>query len=63
MSIYNGLKAAEEVYGVDDNIVLIHDGVRPLINEQIITDNIECVKEKWCSDHISTRKRDICTYR
>lgn len=45
MSIYNGLKAAEEVYGVDDNIVLIHDGVRPLINEQIITDNIECVKK------------------
>lgn len=30
---------------MDDNIVLIHDGVRPLINEQIITDNIECVKK------------------
>ena len=45
LSIYHGLKAAEEVYGVDDNIVLIHDGVRPLINEQVITDNIECVKK------------------
>lgn len=30
--------------GGDDNIVLIHDGVRPLINKQVITDNIECVK-------------------
>ncbi len=41
-SIYNGLKAAEETYGPDCN-VLIHDGVRPLITEQTITDNIEGV--------------------
>lgn len=44
MSIYNGLCAAEEIYGVEDNIVLIHDGVRPLINEKTIADNIDCVK-------------------
>lgn len=41
LSIYNGLVAAKEVYGEDDNIVLIHDGVRPLITEQLISDNIE----------------------
>ena len=45
MSIYNGLDKAREIYGVEDNIVLIHDGVRPLITEQVITDNIECVKK------------------
>lgn len=39
-SIYNGLLAVRDRYGEDCN-VLIHDGVRPLINEQTITDNIE----------------------
>ena len=43
-SIYNGLCAAEEVAGGKKSIVLIHDGVRPLIYEQTITDNINCVK-------------------
>ncbi len=45
LSIYNGLKAAEEVYGTEDTVVLIHDGVRPLITSQTITDNIRAVKE------------------
>lgn len=45
MSIYNGLTEARRIYGVEDNIVLIHDGVRPLITEQVITDNIESVKK------------------
>ena len=45
-SIYNGLCAANNwarTQGVDSNdvVVLIHDGVRPLIKEQTITDNIE----------------------
>lgn len=47
-SIYNGLCAAEK-YAIEekdtDTIVLIHDGVRPLITEETITDNIEKVKE------------------
>jgi 2-C-methyl-D-erythritol 4-phosphate cytidylyltransferase len=45
MSIYHGLKAAEEIYGKKDNIVLIHDGVRPLIDEETITKNIQSVKK------------------
>ena len=78
MSIYNGLKAAAEVYGFssdgkdgqerydrsdvgnpninnsdlfngihenEKNIVLIHDGVRPLIDEKLISDNIAAVKK------------------
>ena len=43
LSIYNGIKKAAELYGKEDNVVLIHDGVRPLITEQTITDNIESV--------------------
>ena len=46
-SIYNGLCAAE-LYASDNNennpIVLIHDGVRPLITPQTISDNIEKVQ-------------------
>lgn len=45
-SIYRALCAAEEVSRNEDDIVLIHDGVRPLIVEQTITDNINKVKEE-----------------
>ena len=43
-SIYHGLLAAEIANG-ERSIVLIHDGVRPLIHEKTISDNIACVKE------------------
>ena len=42
-SIYHGVKAAAEAYG-KDHVVLIHDGVRPLISEDLITRCIEAVK-------------------
>ena len=45
LSIYNGLKAAKEVAGDEKSIVLIHDGVRPLINSELLSQNIACVKE------------------
>ena len=45
LSIYNGLKAAETIAGSERAIVLIHDGVRPLINEKVITDNIASVEK------------------
>lgn len=47
-SIYCGLCAVEEYAKTEGNgktIVLIHDGVRPLITEDTISDNIEKVKE------------------
>lgn len=44
-SIYNGLKAAEEIASGEKSIVLIHDGVRPLIHAKTISDNIASVKE------------------
>lgn len=43
-SIFNGLKALESTCKSED-IVLIHDGVRPLINKKLISANIECVKK------------------
>ena len=42
-SIFKGLTAAHELSESDEDIVLIHDGVRPLITEQTITDNINKV--------------------
>lgn len=42
-SIYYGLCAAEEVAKGEESIVLIHDGVRPLINEALISANIDSV--------------------
>ena len=44
-SIYNGLKAAEQISESKNDIVLIHDGVRPLIDDELIDNNIKCVKE------------------
>lgn len=45
LSIYNGLCAAKEVAQGNKAIVLIHDGVRPLINTALLSENIKCVKE------------------
>lgn len=44
LSIYNGLVEAERISGGENGIVLIHDGVRPLITQKTIDDNIETVK-------------------
>lgn len=44
-SIYNALCAAEEVADGNRAIALIHDGVRPLINAGLLSENIRCVKE------------------
>ena len=47
-SIYNGLCSADKWAKLqgDEAAVLIHDGVRPLITQQTITDNIQTVREK-----------------
>lgn len=46
-SIYNALIAAYEENS-DDSIVLIHDGVRPIIADDLIKKNIESVKKHGC---------------
>lgn len=42
-SIFHGLIEAERIVGKEKAVVLIHDGVRPLINGKVISDNIEAV--------------------
>jgi 2-C-methyl-D-erythritol 4-phosphate cytidylyltransferase len=42
-SIYNGLQYLSRIC-FENDIVLIHDGVRPLISEELITDNIQQAK-------------------
>lgn len=44
MSIFNGLTAAKTLAQEAPSIVLIHDGVRPLIHSGLLSKNIECVK-------------------
>lgn len=43
-SIRIGLETARRIYG-EDAAVLIHDGVRPLMNEETISECIRCVRE------------------
>lgn len=46
-SQFIGLKYVNDNLPTDDaTIVLLHDGVRPLIDQETIDKNIECVKEK-----------------
>lgn len=53
-SIFNGLKTIRNDKSVPSNsIVLIHDGVRPLINAKLISDNIAMVKEKGSAITVS----------
>ncbi|MCI8785431.1 MAG: 2-C-methyl-D-erythritol 4-phosphate cytidylyltransferase [Eubacterium sp.] len=43
-SIYHALKAAEQE-NPGDSVVLIHDGVRPFVSYEVISNNIASVKE------------------
>lgn len=44
-SIYNGILGAKEINSNNNTVLLIHDGVRPLINEKVIKDCIRCVEK------------------
>ena len=44
-SIFNGLNAAKELFGLDNHIVLIHDGVRPFIEKDLIERCIKSVEQ------------------
>jgi 2-C-methyl-D-erythritol 4-phosphate cytidylyltransferase len=53
-SIFRGLNEAHRLSGASlDTIVLIHDGVRPLVDEDTITDNINGVKKKGSAITVS----------
>ena len=51
-SIYNGLKAIKEDHiSTDDIVVMIHDGDRPMLPQDVITDNL--VKQKKCGSAVT----------
>lgn len=45
MSIFNGINEVHNLYD-DDSIILIHDGVRPFITNELINENIINTREK-----------------
>ena len=57
-SIRNGVMKAYELFGAD-NIVLIHDGVRPLVDAQTISNNIALAREKGCAITVSPATETI----
>lgn len=57
-SIYHGIKACKELFD-DNSVVLLHDGVRPLINEKVISDNIKCVKKNGSAITVSAATETI----
>lgn len=48
LSIFSGLTAMEKHYP-EDTLVLIHDGVRPLIDGDTVSRNIACAREYGCA--------------
>lgn len=59
-SIYNGLRAVKE-FAQDDSVVLVHDGVRPFVNETLISDCIRTVKEKGSAVTVTPAIETIVT--
>lgn len=47
-SIRNGVYGLQKEYG-DDNIVLIHDSIRPMVSPEIISDCISVTETKGCA--------------
>lgn len=61
-SIYEGLKSIAAVHGdYKDIIVLIHDGVRPLISDKVIADNIESVRKYGSAITVSPVTETVIT--
>lgn len=53
-SIFNGLNEIERKQLANDNtVILVHDGVRPLIDEKTITSCIESVRTRGCTTTVA----------
>lgn len=57
-SIYNGILSME-TYSKKGDIVLLHDGVRPLIHQTLILDCIETIKEKGNAITVEVMKESV----
>ncbi|MBQ9514173.1 MAG: 2-C-methyl-D-erythritol 4-phosphate cytidylyltransferase [Clostridia bacterium] len=59
LSIYNGLKEAEKIADGNKSIVLIHDGVRPLITSELLSESIKNVKQYGSSITSNSAKETV----
>lgn len=59
-SIYKGL-CAINAFASKDSIVLVHDGVRPFVNEDLISNCIQCVKEHGSAITVTPAIETIAT--
>ncbi|MGN0345700.1 MAG: 2-C-methyl-D-erythritol 4-phosphate cytidylyltransferase [Lachnospiraceae bacterium] len=48
-SLKHGLESVKELGGKPEDIVIIHDGVRPLVHTAIIAENIRIAKQYGCA--------------
>ncbi len=48
-SVLNGIRCIQNYQAADEDIIVIHDGVRPLIQEQIIYENIRIAEKFGCA--------------
>lgn len=59
-SIYHGLSKIYEIFA-GNSIVLVHDGVRPLVDPSTITKAIQCVKENGSAITVTPATETIIT--
>lgn len=57
-SIYHGLQTLSNICKPDD-VILIHDGVRPLISEELIEENLACVQQHGNAITVETASESI----
>ena len=48
-SLRRGLETIRQLGAADDDIVIVHDGVRPLISESVVRENIRIANEYGCA--------------
>ena len=48
-SLWKGLEAIREAGGKEDDVVIIHDGVRPMVSSATIRENIRVAKNYGCA--------------
>ncbi|WP_449039716.1 IspD/TarI family cytidylyltransferase [Parabacteroides goldsteinii] len=59
-SIKQGLKGIERDGGNSDDIIVIHDGVRPLVQKTIISENIRIAQKYGCAMTVKPVIESVC---
>lgn len=59
-SLENGIKCIKKDGGNDDDIIVVHDGVRPLVQCPIISENIRVAKQYGCAMTVKPAIESVC---